>query len=126
MSDAGAEQAEAGQAILLFEFLQRIRQIVLLTSQLGDSFVARPHDLADFVIEDEFSVDHFVLAIVLLCSLVSFEHQRQWLIDILRHDDEFENHYGEQIDSAEDQKQPGARLPRNGMISNSGGTLMRR
>ena len=49
MGDAGRQQAEAYQAVLLFESPERGGQFILLAAQCGDRFIARAHNLADLV-----------------------------------------------------------------------------
>ena len=73
--DAGAEQAQADQAVLRFQLAQRFFEIVFALAELDDGGVARAHDLTDFVAGDEGFVDQLAIAVAMLRGLIGFEHE---------------------------------------------------
>ena len=107
MRDAGAQQAQADQAVLRLQLAERFLQILFALAKLDDGGVARAHDLADFVAGDEGFVDQLALAIAMLGGLIGIQHELQRPIHVQRHDGGFEHQHGQDVDGAQHDEQVG-------------------
>ena len=77
--------------------------------QLQNGGIARAHDLANLVAQNQVVVDDLVLTVALLCGAVRIQHLPEWAVNIERHDRYFEQKHRENVDGRQDDHQVGGR-----------------
>ena len=77
MRHAGRKQAQADQPILFFQPPQRAGQFVFLPAQRRHGFIARAHQIADFVAQDVVLRNQLPLPVAGLRGGVGVQHLLQ-------------------------------------------------